>query len=83
MTSASPSDPIASVFTADPLELSNSDITTLILELRRRADAFAADEAAKQSAPKATRARAEPKTAAEAAASDKPITETTLDDLLG
>lgn len=74
-------DALTALFEADPLTLTDSDISSLIIELRRRRNAFLADEAAKSLAPKKTRAKAETQSAPSAAAMDKPISEISLDDL--
>lgn len=70
------------LFDTKPTDLTEAQLDQLVLELRRRRNAFASDEAAKQSkGKKAT----EPKPAVSvstAAALDKPSGELTLDDLL-
>lgn len=72
---------LQALFEADPTTLSDASLTSLIRELRRRRDIFAADEAAKSLAPKAKRATASPVAAPLAAALDKPVGELDLDDL--
>lgn len=72
---------LTALFEADPLTLSDSDIMALILELRRRRNAFAAEEAAASLKPKGTRAKAPSLTPAEAVKADTPIGEISLDDL--
>lgn len=74
-------DAISELFEADPLTLTDAQLMSLILELRRRRNEFASSEAAKSLAPKKSRTRAEPQSAVEAAALDKPITEVGLDDI--
>ena len=69
------------IFSADPLTLADAEIERLVAELRRRRNAFLAEEAAKSLAPKRTRAKAEPQSSAQAAQFDKPANEVTLDDL--
>ncbi len=82
LLTASP-DSITALFEADPLTLSGADLMRLILELRRRRNAFASEEAAKALKPKATRTKASPEAVTRAPILDKPITELGLDDLLG
>lgn len=74
-------DSISALFLADPGTLSDADHIKLILELRRRRNEFLSAEAAAQSKPKAAR-KAPALPAAEAAALDKPLTETGLEDFL-
>lgn len=74
-------DSLTILFDSDPLELSEKQIMSGILELRRRRNAHLSEEAAKALAPKRTRAKADPQSAASAAKLDKPITEVSLDDL--
>lgn len=80
LTTASP-DSLDLYFSDDPLTLSDSQLSTLVLELRRRRSAFAADEAAKAAAGKSKRPKATAQSAPEAAALDKPVGELSLDDL--
>lgn len=75
-------DALTALFESDPLTLTDPQLTSLVLELRRRRNAFTADEAAKAAKGKSARVKAEAQSAASAATSDKPITETSLDDLL-
>jgi hypothetical protein len=75
-------DAIAELFKADPSTLDHAALTRLTIELRRRRSQFASEEAAKQVAPKATRPKAPALPAAEAAALDKPVAETNLEDFL-
>lgn len=75
-------DSIAELFKADPTTLDDTALTRLTIELRRRRSEFASQEAAAQSKPKATRAKAPALPAPEAAALDKPLAETGLDDFL-
>jgi len=69
------------LFSSDPTTLSDREIERLVLELRRRRSEFLSSEATKALAPKKTRAKAEPQSAASAAALDKPLSEISLDDL--
>lgn len=86
---ATPSpDSLASIFDADPRPQTAEELAAFdravregIVELQRRRNVFAAEEAAKSLAPKKTRSKAEAQPAAKAAALDKPTTEVTLDDL--
>lgn len=75
-------DTLTALFESDPLTLTDTQLETLIIELRRRRNAFLADEAAKQAAGKKARAKPEPQPASAAAVLDKPVGETTLDDIL-
>lgn len=80
---AAPSpDAISELFRADPRTLSDSALTSLVHELRRRRNAFAADEAATAAKGKKANPRSARPDAATAAALDKPIGETSLEDLL-
>lgn len=74
-------DALTALFEADPTTLDDGTLTSLIRELRRRRDVFAADEAAKSLAPKKTRAPVSAPSAPLAAALDKPVGELDLDDL--
>lgn len=74
-------DALTALFEADPTTLDDSALTSLIRELRRRRDVFAADEAAKSLAPKAKRTPTATVPAPLAAALDKPVGELDLDDL--
>lgn len=74
-------DALSILFEADPLTLSDAQLTALVTELRRRRNEFTAQEAAKALKPKATRTKAQPQSPAAAAALDKPVTELSLDDL--
>ncbi len=80
LLTASP-EALTALFEADPLTLSDDAIMSLILELRRRRNASAADEAAASLKPKSTRAKAPSLTPAEALKADTPIGEISLDDL--
>lgn len=86
-TSLSPlhtADPAAltTLFEADPATLSDAQFTTLILEIRRRRNAFTAEEAAKASKAKPTRTKPLPSTTEAALAADKPAGEVNLEDLI-
>lgn len=76
-------DSITALFDKDPTEVSEAQLTQLIVELRRRADVNAATAAAKEAAPKTKAPRVKaPNTPALQALADKPIEEVTVDDLL-
>ena len=74
-------DALTAMFEADPTTLTDAQLMTLVVELRRRRNAFTAEEAAKSLKPKATRAKAGPVDAASAASLDIPPSELSLDDL--
>lgn len=80
LTTAS-ADSLDLYFSADPLSLDDKQLSTLVLELRRRRNAFASDESAKAAAGKSKRPKATIQSAPEAAAMDKPVGELSLDDL--
>lgn len=80
--SAPSPDSLTALFEADPLTLSDTDLDTLIGELRRRRSAFLAEEAAKALKPKRERASAQAQPASAAPSLDKPTGEISLDDLL-
>lgn len=80
LTSTS-ADSLVLIFDTDPLDRTDAEILTAIHELRRRRNAFTADEAAKALKPKSTRTKAEPSNPSSAAALDKPASEINLDDL--
>lgn len=80
LTSASP-DSLSVLFESDPTTLTDDQLMSLINELRRRRNVFTAEEAAKATAPKSKRTKAEPSTPSTAAELDKPTSELSLDDL--
>ena len=82
MTTPLPDDAVAKLFDADPTTISDADLTTLIAELRRRRNIFAADEAAASLKAKKTKPDAVPTTPELAALRDKPAGEISLGDLL-
>jgi len=71
------------LFESDPLTLTDAQLDSMILGLRRRRNAFFAEEAAKSLKPKSTRAKAGTVDAATSALLDKPASELSLDDLMG
>ena len=81
LASASP-DALDRLFLDDPMTHSDARLMDLVLELRRRRNAFTADEAVKQLSPKPKPERAPRQTSAQAAASDIPVADVDLDDLL-
>ncbi len=77
-------DAISALFRADPMDLTDADLDSLISELRRRRNAHLSEEAAKQAKGKSARAPSSPAPSApKAAALDVPTAELSLDDLLG
>lgn len=78
---ASSPDTLTALFEADPTTLTDASLTTLVRELRRRRDAFAAQEAADASKGKGSRTKPGTIPAAVAAALDKPVGEVSIDDL--
>ena len=74
-------DTLDALFLADPLELTDGQITGLITELRRRRSEFASQEAAKAAKPPRTKAAKGIADAATASLLDKPVGEISLDDL--
>lgn len=78
---------ITAIVDNDPYLLGAPDLDRLIAELRRRADVNASEAAAAEAAPKTTagrRRKANPLIdAAMAALADKPVSELSLDDLMG
>ena len=77
LLSASP-DSISALFEADPVSLSDADLSSLISELRRRRNVFTAEEAAQASKGKKAKPPASPTTPL---AADKPTGELDLEDL--
>lgn len=69
------------IFEADPLTLTDAQLEGLVIELRRRRNAFTAEEAAKASKGKSARTKAQPQPASASATLDKPTAEIDLDDL--
>lgn len=74
-------DALSALFSSDPTTLTDAQLDTLIHELRRRRNAFMSEEAAKATAPKSKRTKAELLTPSTAAELDKPTSELSLDDL--
>lgn len=74
-------DAIGQLFSTDPTTLSDPDLDTLILEVRRRRNEFNSTEAAKLAKGKSAKEPKPPIDAATAAAMDKPPGELSLDDL--
>lgn len=72
---------LTAIFSADPLTLSDAQLQSAVLELRRRRNAFMAEEAAKALKPKATKVKPQPQSSTSAALNDKPPSELSLDDL--
>lgn len=69
--------------TTDPLTLTDAQISLAILELRRRRNVVASEEAAKALAPKKTRTKAPVLTSEALAKTSVPASELSLDDLEG
>lgn len=80
LLTASP-DALTALFEDDPLTKSDDEVMALIVELRRRRNAFAAEEAAASLKPKGTRAKTAALSPAKAIKADKPVGELNLDDL--
>lgn len=80
LAEASP-DSLSVIFSTDPLVLTDSQLHTAIIELRRRRNAFLSEEAAKQAKGKVARVKPLPQTSAASSNSDKPPAELSLDDL--
>lgn len=78
---ASSPDTLTALFEADPTTLTDAKLLDLIRELRRRRDAFAAQEAAEASKGKSRATRPGVIPAAVAAALDKPVGEVSIEDL--
>lgn len=78
---ATDADALTRLFEADPTTITDAELTTLIVELRRRRNAFLSEEAAKSLAPKKARTKSDPIPASVAAALDKPVSELDLEDL--
>lgn len=74
-------DAMSAVFAADPLDLTDARLETLVIELRRRRNAYLAKEAVAALKPKRTRAST-PISAEKAAAADTPPSEFNISDLL-
>jgi hypothetical protein len=71
-------------FDADPLTLTNVEVEThLVIELRRRRNAFVAKEAADRLKPKRSTTASAPQSAADAAKLDKPASEISISELFG
>lgn len=87
MTDASPlsevdPDTLRLIFESDPLTLTDAQLEGLIAELRRRRNAFTAEEAAKAAKGKSARVKSPAIPAQSAVTLDKPTAEVDLDDLL-
>lgn len=79
LAAASP-DALTALFEADPLTITDAQLTVLVTELRRRRNAFLSEEAAKSLKPKAKRVAVDVN-ATTPATLDKPTGEVSLDDL--
>lgn len=72
-------DALNRIFSTNPLDLTDDEILRGVVELRRRRNVFASEEAAKSLAPKKARTKPEPATSS---APLKPVSEIDLDDLV-
>jgi len=74
-------DALTRLFEADPTSVSDAELVVLVTELRRRRNAFLAEEAAKSLAPKAKRTPPGVVPSSVAAVLDKPVSEIDLNDI--
>lgn len=74
-------DSLKHIFESDPLVLTDPQLEGLVVELRRRRNAFTAEEAVKASKGKSARTKAQPQPASASPTLDKPTAEIDLDDL--